>query len=118
MSSASVSNTEAALAWKERGNAYYGKRDFAEAAKAYQAGMDALDEEQDLSLAIALRSNLAMVLLKLEEYQQADEECTRILQVDPENTKGTCLRVLTRSADLSYLLYYRERVCSTSLIAI
>ena len=78
---------EAALAWKERGNAYYGKKEFAKALNAYQSGIDEL-EEKDSSLAIALRSNLARSLLKLEQFDQAYEECTQILKVDPQNTKG------------------------------
>lgn len=86
-------SSSSSLDWKERGNNYYGNRDFGEAAKAYQAGLDALQlEEQnnnaDESLPIALRSNLAMTLLKLEEFQRAADECTRILETDPKNTKG------------------------------
>jgi hypothetical protein len=29
-----------------------------------------------------------MTLLKLEEFQGAADECTRILETDPNNTKG------------------------------
>jgi hypothetical protein len=58
----------------------------------HQAGLDALELEEnnntDGSLFIALRSNLAMTLLKLEEFQGAADECTRILETDPNNTKG------------------------------
>ena len=82
-----------ALEWKERGNVYYGRRDFEQAAKAYQAGLDALPidydtSSDDSSLFIALRSNLAMVLIKIEQFEQAEEHCTNILKIDPQNTKG------------------------------
>ena len=89
-----VAQSSSSLNGKERGNNYYGNRDFGEAAKAYQAGLDALQLEEhnnaddSSSLPIALRSNLAMTLLKMEEFQRAADECTRILETDPKNTKG------------------------------
>jgi tetratricopeptide (TPR) repeat protein len=73
--------------WKERGNIHYGKKEYAEAAKAYETGLSLL-EDSDGSLALALRANLAMVLLKLKEFKKAEDECSRILEKDPENTKG------------------------------
>jgi tetratricopeptide (TPR) repeat protein len=98
-----------ALECKEEGNLYYGKRDFAQAAQAYDAGLQALEQQQqqqhsDPTLAIALRSNLAMVLLKMEEFQRADQECTKILNVDPQNTKGKFCYVLFLSPILAYTL--------------
>ena len=85
--SSSEDAIEAATAWKERGNAYYSKREFERSANAYQSGIDEL-QEKDSALAMALRANLAMVFLKLEKYHQADDECTQLLQIDPQNTKG------------------------------
>lgn len=102
-------NNNTSLEWKERGNALYGKREFEEAAKAYQAGLDALllpqklssttgvrrkdtsnngcNEEEDL--AVALRSNLAIALIKLGDFDGAEQECTTILDSHAPNTKGT-----------------------------
>lgn len=89
------------LEWKERGNALYGKRAFEQAAQAYQAGIDTLllsnttagghddndnDNEEDLS--VALRSNLAIALIKLEEFDRAEQECTAILDAHAPTAKG------------------------------
>lgn len=79
---------ESALKWKERGNVSYGKSDFKEAIKAYEKGLDLL-QDGDSSTEMALRANLAMVLLKLKDFERADKECSHILSKDPENTKGT-----------------------------
>ena len=85
---------EKALQWKELGNTHYSKRRFDKAAEAYQCGLDGLvltsssSSSSSSMIAMTLRSNLAMVFLKLEQYAKADQECSRILQVDPNNTKG------------------------------
>jgi tetratricopeptide (TPR) repeat protein len=114
-----VDPEQRALECKE-GNLYYGKRDFVQAAQAYDAGLQALEEQQpqeqpqsDPSLAIALRSNLAMVLLKMEEFQRADQECTKILNVDPQNTKGRFSSVRYRSI---YIYIDVDRMCLSHLL--
>jgi tetratricopeptide (TPR) repeat protein len=84
-------NDKAALQYKEQGNAYYGTKEYPKAAEAYQAGLDSLLSSSSSILAIALRSNLAMTLLKLERFDLADMECSRILTVDPLNVKGASL---------------------------
>lgn len=102
---------ELALQYKEQGNVYYGKKEYEKAAEAYQAGLDCSrrrsqscqEDEEDVepipipkttaSVAIALRSNLAMALLKLQRFDVADIECSRILLVDPQNVKGAFVLV-------------------------
>lgn len=44
-------------------------------------------------LEVALRSNTAFVLLKLQQYDQAEEECNQLLKIDPTNSKCTILSV-------------------------
>jgi tetratricopeptide (TPR) repeat protein len=90
-----TSRIRMSLEWKERGNAHYGKREFEEAATAYQSGIDALpvspkpNNDNDYEdLAVALRSNLAIALIKLEQFDRADQECTAILESHAPNTKG------------------------------
>lgn len=85
-------NSPQALQFKEQGNVYYGKREYQKAVEAYQAGLDSLSCAENASVAIALRSNLAMTLLKLELFDLADIECSRILKVDPRNVKGAFVR--------------------------
>ncbi len=63
----------------------YGQRKFKEAAEAYQQGLEGvLDDETS----VALRSNLAITLIKLKQFERAEYECTVILQSHPPNTKG------------------------------
>lgn len=89
---------ETPLQWKERGNLHYSNSEYEQAAKAYQKGLDLLLQDKDSGgeddppTSISLRANLALVLVKLEKYQQAEQECTQILQVDPENAKGESKR--------------------------
>jgi Flp pilus assembly protein TadD len=40
------------------------------------------------SLEAALRANRAMALLKLQDYDQAEQETHLALQLDPHNLKG------------------------------
>jgi tetratricopeptide (TPR) repeat protein len=81
-----------ALQCKEQGNVYYKNKEYQKAAEAYQAGLDSYS--QSASVAIALRSNLAMTLLKLELFELADMECSRIVTVEPQNVKGACVRLV------------------------
>lgn len=39
-------------------------------------------------LEVALRSNMAFVLLKLQQYNRAEEECNQLLAISPANSKG------------------------------
>jgi tetratricopeptide (TPR) repeat protein len=96
--------TGTALEWKDRGNDHFAEKDYAKAVEAYESGLEALNDNNnnnnnnisgsgngsggDVSTAIALRSNLAMVLIKLEDFHRAEQECSSILKEDPENTKG------------------------------
>ena len=87
--------TRTASEWKDIGNDYFKKTDYAKAVEAYESGIEALTSsssssstDDDAVVATALRTNLAMVLIKLEDFQRAEQECTSILQEDPKNTKG------------------------------
>ena len=86
-----------ALEWKERGNGYYNKRQFEEASEAYRSGLEALKTSRENNdslreMELALRSNLAMVFLKMNEFQESFEQCSLALNVDPEHPKSKCLK--------------------------
>lgn len=99
-SNASRDPIQVALEWKDRGNAHYGQREFEQAAKAYQAGLDALPQHmlttpstrssdmEDDDLPVALRSNLALTLIKLEEFDRAEGECSAVLETFGPHAKG------------------------------
>ncbi|CAJ1957286.1 unnamed protein product [Cylindrotheca closterium] len=85
---------ETALIWKERGNHHYTNGQFGDASKAYQNGLDGLHNLDDSPLVIALNANLAMIRLKLKEFEEAVKLCNWILAKEPKNRKakeGLCL---------------------------
>ena len=81
------------LEWKKKGNVYFGKEDWEQALHAYLCGLSVLQEQRATlaadPLEVALRSNMAFVLLKLQRYDQAEEECNQLLKISPANSKGT-----------------------------
>lgn len=105
------------LEWKNRGNVYFGKEDWEQASHAYRSGLAALRERPPSTAAatsaddtvdpveVALRSNMAFVLLKLQQYDQAEEECNQLLKIDPANVKGTILSI-ERNFSLRMMLWH------------
>jgi tetratricopeptide (TPR) repeat protein len=96
-SPATATAEEMALEWKDKGNVFYSQKNLDEALEAYKTGLNFLEEEElqqqqqtssTSDLAIALRSNVALVLLKLQHYPQAEQECTKVVELDPSNSKG------------------------------
>lgn len=89
---------QVALEWKDRGNAHYGQKEFNQAAKAYQAGLDALPQQTILTeidgdgngdaLPVSLRSNLALTFIKLEDFDRAESICTTVLDAVGPHDKG------------------------------
>ena len=106
-----------ALEWKKKGNVFFANEDWTEAMNAYRCGLVSLQEERQAPtqdetdaqsesisptsitepipeptkadpLEVALRSNLAFVLLKLQQYDQAETECNQVLKIAPGNSKG------------------------------
>lgn len=106
--------------WKNEGNVHFGNEDWEKALLAYHSGLAAMFRqteplEQEIHhncnpsdskseahidtlhanntdpLEIALRSNISFVLLKLQQYVQAEGECSRLLLISPQNSKGTVL---------------------------
>ena len=75
-----------ALHYKAEGNRFYGNKEYEKAATAYKLGL-ALNNSESHDLEVALRSNLAMVLLKLEQFDAVQEECNIALTMDPGQTK-------------------------------
>ena len=86
---------------KTEGNLHYAAKKYDEAISSYRAGLEACsssssDSQQYASLQVALRSNLAVTLLKLFNYQQALEECNLALALDTTNPKCLYRRGLAR----------------------
>jgi ubiquitin carboxyl-terminal hydrolase 4/11/15 len=80
------SQLELAFDFKTEGNAAYAHNQFKAALQAYQQGLDALKKEstltatsESLGLRLDLLNNRAQVMLKLEDYAGAEEECSVVL---------------------------------------
>eukprot|EP00928_Gymnodinium_smaydae_P005705 TRINITY_DN11955_c0_g1_i1.p2 TRINITY_DN11955_c0_g1~~TRINITY_DN11955_c0_g1_i1.p2 ORF type:complete len:279 (-),score=83.25 TRINITY_DN11955_c0_g1_i1:61-897(-) len=107
--------------WKEEGNRKLKEGNREEALSCYANGIRAADQEieafhgspDDLEtkrvLFSQLCSNRAHVLILLEQYESAIEDCRHAVDVDPRNTKGywrgaTAALKLGRSEDAAELL--------------
>ena len=72
------------LKHKDDGNRHYAAKQYPEAVKCYRAGIAACTDKE---LEITLRANLAVTLLKLQDYERAQEECNLALKLDTTNPK-------------------------------
>jgi ubiquitin C-terminal hydrolase/tetratricopeptide (TPR) repeat protein len=82
-------DNDRALHYKEEGNRFYASKEYSKAATAYKLGLALLNNKSGDStdLEVALRSNLAIVLLKLEQYEEGRKECQAAIALDPNQTK-------------------------------
>jgi len=60
-------------------------------------------------LEVALRSNIAFVLIKLQRYDRAQEECNQLLLISPSNCKALYRRACAREG-----LYFMETPVTTT----
>lgn len=78
-----TTSTSAAANFKREGNAAYAAKKYLQAAAAYRAGLAACHTDTTTDTTrntrVHLHSNLAMVLLKLQDYAAAELECTKVL---------------------------------------
>ena len=113
---------ESSLRHKEEGNRLFASKDIPSAISSYRLGLlglppsDITNEEQT-KCEVALRSNLALCLLrltenpkkKLTEYQireyllEAERECTAALELEPQNAK-----LLYRRGQSNVLMAYYD----------
>ena len=97
-----------AVSCKEQGNKLFCNQNFKQACATYQYGLELLlqdiDNDIDDETELALRSNLAMVLIKLEQWQPAEDECTAVLVKDPNHIKAWYRRSLAREGLEKWLL--------------
>ncbi|KAG7366574.1 ubiquitin carboxyl-terminal hydrolase [Nitzschia inconspicua] len=96
----STTSLLSALEWKERGNKLIALKRFPEALDAYDCAIKALEQESistdSSSLNIQVWSNRALVLLKLREFQQAEQAASKVLEMDPGNVKALMRRASSR----------------------
>jgi ubiquitin carboxyl-terminal hydrolase 4/11/15 len=67
--------------YKEEGNMYFSLKDYPKSATAYKLALALYEKESQPELEVALRSNLAMTLLKIDDYETARNECNLALSI-------------------------------------
>ncbi|CAH0481599.1 unnamed protein product [Peronospora belbahrii] len=82
---------------RAEGNAFFSAKEFRSAVAKYTEGIEVSKLTSDLSdhelkavemQRVLLWSNRAACLLQLEDFAQAEKDCTMALVIDPENTKA------------------------------
>jgi len=71
-----------AIHFKEEGNAFFSQKEYEKAVTAYRLGLALYCKDSNVGLEVATRSNLAMALLKLEQYEDALNECSIGISLD------------------------------------
>eukprot|EP00462_Mataza_sp_D1_P000542 CAMPEP_0175096448 /NCGR_PEP_ID=MMETSP0086_2-20121207/4740_1 /TAXON_ID=136419 /ORGANISM="Unknown Unknown, Strain D1" /LENGTH=919 /DNA_ID=CAMNT_0016369855 /DNA_START=130 /DNA_END=2889 /DNA_ORIENTATION=- len=77
--------------FKTAGNKLFAAKKFQESADAYTAGVELFDVsavEEQKSVYLNLCNNRALVYVKLGKYGDAITDCTKVLQLDPNNPKA------------------------------
>lgn len=82
------------MTYKDKGNACI-TTDSASALKHYERGIKIASslstDEQAKALLVSLRLNLSLACVKEERYFEAASAATKVLEVDPTNTKVCCM---------------------------
>ena len=97
-----ISGYETADEWKEKGNVLFKENDLLGALSAYEQGVQLLGPKPVFNsqnghqllraqTELALRSNVGLVLYKLDRYDNAIADCDKALQLDPTCLKGEIL---------------------------
>ncbi|CAM6103031.1 unnamed protein product [Calypogeia fissa] len=89
----------AALSRTERAHGKYREGQYAEALKLYSS---ALSVAKRAPHRIALHSNRAACFLKLQNYKEAADECSSVLELDPKHAGALMLRAQTLVALKDY----------------
>jgi len=76
-----------AIHFKEEGNVFFSQKEYEKAVTAYRLGLALYCKDSNVELEVALRSNLAMALLKIEEYRDALNECSIGIALDTSAPK-------------------------------
>ena len=94
----SESSYDQAKKWKENGNELFNKNNLEGALNSYEKGVQCLEYKRDQSMQknspneiemeLALRSNIGLVLFKLERYERSVKECSLALELDANSMKG------------------------------
>lgn len=74
-----------AVMWKEKGNESFRKQAYQRAVDCYSRSIDC---PADCETRISALANRSMSYLKLERYQECIDDCTKVLERDPDHVKS------------------------------
>ncbi|KAJ3200048.1 Protein unc-45 B [Entophlyctis luteolus] len=94
--STSKTSLEDALVLKEKGNAYFKMNLFDKAERSYSKALSLLPN--DLKNSAVIYGNRAMTYLKLQNYEKAVDDCSRVLDIDAKNVKALWRRGVAKAA--------------------
>jgi len=78
---------------KEEGNVLFRKGQFEQAAAKYSAALEAC-EDQESSIALAIRNNRAACFHQLSDYDTVVKDTSFVLEREPDNIKALSRRML------------------------
>ncbi|KAI8839998.1 hypothetical protein BJ741DRAFT_597643, partial [Chytriomyces cf. hyalinus JEL632] len=88
---------EQSLIQKEMGNEYFKKGNYLKAIKSYSKSLELSDIDASSNASkIAVLGNRAMAHLKLNQFEQAESDCTAVLSLDSKNVKAYWRRAVAR----------------------
>ncbi|KAJ3272173.1 hypothetical protein HDV01_005938 [Terramyces sp. JEL0728] len=96
-----IKNNEDALVEKEKGNLYFKKQKFQKAIICYTKSIE-------LNMDIIPLVNRALCYLKIQDYQNAEQDCDKVLEIDVKNIKALHRRGLARKNRKKYLEAKRD----------
>eukprot|EP01027_Heterolobosea_sp_BB2_P020451 GEZU01029177.1.p1 GENE.GEZU01029177.1~~GEZU01029177.1.p1 ORF type:complete len:315 (-),score=151.96 GEZU01029177.1:99-1043(-) len=108
---------EAGLKRKEEGNALFKQGDYKAAIQKYEKAITYYEEDSDASEEegkklkegnLVCLLNAAMCHLKLKEYKNAIESCTKALKIDPNSVKALYRRGVAYSDSAEYELAEKD----------
>ncbi|KAJ3266003.1 RNA polymerase II-associated protein 3, partial [Chytriomyces hyalinus] len=88
---------EQSLIQKEMGNEYFKKGNYLKAIKSYSKSLEMCGSDASSNASkIAVLGNRAMAHLKLNQFEQAESDCTAVLSLDSKNVKAYWRRAVAR----------------------
>ncbi|KAJ3242339.1 hypothetical protein HDU81_005092 [Chytriomyces hyalinus] len=88
---------EQSLIQKEMGNEYFKKGNYMKAVKSYSKSLEMCGSDASSNASkIAVLGNRAMAHLKLNQFEQAESDCTAVLSLDSKNVKAYWRRAVAR----------------------
>jgi Asp-tRNA(Asn)/Glu-tRNA(Gln) amidotransferase A subunit family amidase len=100
---------------KARGNKQFKEGKFENAIASYTEALQRGGNDADAKWQSIVLSNRAMTRLKIGGYEDAEDDCTKALKLDPKNVKAYLRRGAARSVSGNYLESLEDYECALRL---